>query len=141
MNVRKFSLLGAALLVLFVLLARAGEPKRRPKRQNEFAAATLVAQGKVTGLIFQDDGTNETPADARFLLEMVVSQIDKGKGPKPGNLLWARGWGKSTKTRGSKAQSYLPRKGEPIRAFLRRGKNGYELLYPRGIETLRTSKK
>jgi hypothetical protein len=139
MQARRLLLASAGVLFLWTMLAVADRPTRRPERQKEFEVASLVARGEVRRLTYVSEERNEDTGETPFILELKVAAIDKGTGPKPGDFLSAHGWRQDRKGGATRAQSYLPQKGDPVRLFLQRGEDGYDLLYPNGIEALRAS--
>jgi hypothetical protein len=152
---RRFRMRLIGLLAVVLLLTGSAVWAERvplsPEQKNK--ESTHIVTGMVKAIYSRNvettlygKGTQET----HYLVEIEVENVEKGKGLEKGDLVYARCWrlkkhGASGVRPGPSGHFGIPKEGEQVRAFLAKGRysptdqgdNGWAVVYPNGIETLK----
>lgn len=131
-----------------IVLAEVGPLSSKQKQEY----ATHIVTGTVQAIYSYDDTRRAgTVVDTRYVLEINITGIKKGKGLNKGEIVYARGWRAKRRPPNSVGASghyifptkrgigrpHLLSRGQNIRAFLQHRKNGgYDIVFPNGIEVL-----
>jgi hypothetical protein len=142
----------AAFWVVLLVSVRGGAERVPLDAEGLQRESTHVVTGQVKGVYSRDtDSTlyGRGTIVTRYIVEIEISQIEKGDGLKKGDLVYARCWslkkrGEFSNRPGPSSHSPIPKEGDLIRAYLAHGKysatgqedNGYAIVYPNGIELL-----
>ncbi len=129
----------AVLAVTFVLTVPLVRAERVPlSRDQQKAESTHIVTGVVKAVYSREVETTlygKGTLENHFLLEIEVQGVEKGAGIEKGDIVYVRCWALKKRAQ-----------GERIRAFVAKGKysptgqedNGMSLVYPNGIEKLKS---
>ena len=127
------TLFGVAVLVGVALLTRADETNLTNGQLQ--TKASHIVQGNVKGVY-----ASESEADkgvTHYLVEIEVTQVLKGEGPKSQEVLHVRCWKRNEESNDpnvKNGQRRLPDVAQKVQVYLQRGKDGgYDALEPNGI--------
>lgn len=130
---------GLILLALATPTTRAEVPLRRPDEVRR--EATHIVVGKVRA-VYRSVETGRDFERTRGVVELLIEEVEKGEGPKGGEVIYVRFWndrwvGKGPVTPHSGGH-HVPAVGSAVRAYVRRDREGsYEALLPNGLEAMR----
>jgi hypothetical protein len=117
-------------------VSRAEVPVLRPNDLKQ--QSTHIVVGKITTLYRSvEPGTDFE--QTRGIAEILIDKVEKGAGPKAGEVLFVRFWnqrwvGKGDEVPPHSGGHHVPDQGKTVRAYLTRGKDGsYEVLLPNGL--------
>ncbi len=145
----------AVLAASFVLTVPLVQAERVPlSRDQQKAESTHIMTGVVKAVYSREVETTlygKGTLETHFLLEIEVQGVEKGAGIEKGDIIYVRCWalkkrGERGLVPGPSGHFEIPVQGERIRAFVAKGKysptgqedNGMSLVYPNGIEKLKS---
>ena len=106
------------------------------ERPTEPAAeATHVVTGTADKVFVRDSG-----ADRQYVVRIRIDGIEKGDGFEEGDYVYAYAFKRKPDQPPQPAASghrLIPREGQRVRAWIKRGKGQMEALYPNGFEILK----
>ncbi len=99
--------------------------------------ATHVVVGKLT-TVYRSAKTGDDFVRTSGIAEIVVEKVEKGGGPKVGEVTFVRFWNQHWVGKGMvpphSPGHHVPAEGAVVRAYLKRGQDGsYEALLPNGL--------
>ena len=105
--------------------------------------ASLIVTGEVLGTYVRHEAAG---ADIRgyYVAEIRVADVEKGDLPSPGQPVYARLWntvrvGERYESCGPGDYFTVPDAGDRVRVWLETTPNGYQVVYPNGVEVLSES--
>lgn len=134
------------------LFARAEQAPMAPEARRAYA--THILTGEV-GLIYERHRQRGKYKYVQYVAEVTVEAVEKGKGPKRGDLVYVRYWTKAWTGPGNPSPGgggqtdVLPKEGGRLRFHIAVGKGegrhgttdrGYEVANPNGFERLTTTR-
>jgi hypothetical protein len=138
MNARRVFVLSFALGLLATAPAAAELPPLSPEERLE--RATCVVTGEVKAVYSTEKETKKGFTDRLFLLEVMPATVEKGDGPKRGEVFYVRCWKRKDRPAGwvgPGGQTRVPAARDRVRLFIKRAEDGgYDLLIPNGVEFL-----
>lgn len=124
------------LIALLALPALAALPPR--SAENLKQTASHVVTGKVKAVYTTDEKRQADMIDRQFVIELVVTAVEKGEGPAVGKVLYAKCWRPEKRPAGwagPQGQNVIPQPGDTGRAYLSQADDGsFSLLTPNGWE-------
>lgn len=126
----------AVPLLVFALGTVASAEVKLLTRSEQVELADLVVTGTVTR-VFDRAEDRQGKVITHSVLRMRVDHVEKGHGPRKGELLHAGYWRvtRGADSKGNTGQQSAPKVGDALRLFLARAADGgWELLNPNGNE-------
>lgn len=135
MRSRPVWLCGSIVMALACPGLRAEVPVLSPEELKQ--QATHIVVGKLT-TVYRSVKTGDDFERTSGIAEIVVEKIEKGGGPKVGEVTFVRFWNQHWVGKGRvpphSAGHHVPAEGAVVRAYLKRGQDGtYEALLPNGL--------
>jgi hypothetical protein len=97
----------------------------------------LIVVGEVKELYTTEQTYEDGTITTRYAIGVRVERVEKGEGPKPGDLVFVRSFGTSFGyDRVGDSGPGAPQVGSHVKLFARRDDGGYAVLTPNGIEWL-----
>jgi hypothetical protein len=124
------------LIALLAIPALAALPPRKAEDLKKTASHVVV--GKVKAVYSTEDKRKPDMIDRQFVIELVVSAVEKGEGPAVDKVLYAKCWRPEKRPAGwagPQGQNVIPEAGNTGRAYLSQAEDGsFSLLTPNGWE-------
>jgi hypothetical protein len=136
---RRFTWLwGTIFTALAISGSRAEVPFLTPDEQK--VMSTHIVVGKLR-MVY---GSVEMRGDFQYthgIAEIVVEKVEKGVGPKAGEVVYVRFWNENWVGKGPTPPHsdghQVPMQGAAVRAYVKRNhESGYEALLPNGLEVV-----
>ena len=100
------------------------------------AQATHVVVGRVEAVYSTERASGAGSADRHYVVELTVTAVEKGEGPREGRVVYAKCWQPAKRPAGwtgGQGQDEVPAAGKVGRLYLAEAKDGtYSLLTPNG---------
>jgi hypothetical protein len=132
-----------AALALVAPRAGAEVPNQTPEQLRRHATHAVAGEVQTLYASVSRVGDYE---ETKGVAEIRVTDVEKGDGPKPGDLVYARYWtrkwvGAGHPPPGSAGHRGLPKAGDTVHVHLKRADDGgYNVLLPNGFRTIRPAK-